>query len=277
MAQHLQRTVLFLFLCITVVIPVHRSHAISLDLLSLSTGSWIVTPPESDRRIKDGEVRNEYALFFNKAVAQGYFTMGAFKGFVSIPVSWTYERQGAGNFREQIWFSDIDAYVGKKHGLFEPRLGLRIPTGYSTKKAYIGSGNVLLLIGLGIYSDLRDSKAFNLSGEIMYRQYIPGGSVQGFSWELSPSIKASIRPKERTNAGAEILATVSKTDWSDTYSVTKVTLVPHLFGEFDLTNRLVAFLKTGYGFDAAKERGDTESTIYTVLSISAGVNIFNLN
>lgn len=243
-----------LTLCILLLPLSSQAQAkLSLDLLSLAAGSWMVTPTDATRT---GE-------YYNKFSVTSYVSFVGLKGFAAIPLAWSIKDHPSAENVDQIWTGNARVYLGKRVGLFEPRIGAVIPTGYSTdfaENAWIGTGNLELLIGVGLNSDLREESKFGLSGELMVEIPLAGtDAIEGFgSWTLAPSAKASYEALERLRVGAEVLSFFSKSyfKWNkegengeyepNDYEL-GFSIVPHLYGEVTLTELLRMTAKFGYG------------------------------
>jgi hypothetical protein len=227
----------------------------SLDLLSVSAGSWIVTPTDHSRATE----------YYNKFSVTSYLTFSGFKGFAAVPLSWSVVDHPKSEMdRDQLWAGNVRLYVGRRLGLLEPRIGAIIPTGYSTdftEHAWIGTGNFEVYFGVGLNPNLREEGKFGLSGELMARVPLPTGEepVEGAaSWSLAPSAKASYQTFENVRIGAEVLSFFSKSYYywnkegkdggyeENDYEL-GFSIVPHLYTEITLSEIIRMTAKVGYG------------------------------
>ncbi len=240
----------------------------NLDLLSLSAGSWIVTPPDDSRA-------SEY---YNKLSITSYLSFSGFKGFAAVPLSWTVIDHPTSS-KDQLWAGNVRLYVGRRLGFLEPRLGAIIPTGYSTdftKDAWIGTGNFELYFGVGLNPNLREEGKFGLSGDLMAQIPIAGeDAVEGpGSWSLAPSAKASYQTLEHVRIGAEVLSFFSNSyyRWNKGKNELGFSIVPHLYTEITLSEIVRMTAKVGYGpgyKNAHNETSFRHSSTTTNLAIAA--------
>lgn len=226
-------------LALTLASPRSPAAAVSVDLVTVGAGSWVYAP--IDLHFYD-------ETWFNKVSVHTYATLGPVKAYAGIPLAWTVDTWADGIDKQQFMLGDLQFYAGHKWGIVEPRLGASVPLGYSTdgSKAWIGSGNVKLRAGVALYADLRESRALNLSGDIMYALYLGNGVAYTGSWDILPNLKASVRPTEDLLVGLEVLGVFGRVRWGDDYYEYTASAVPNLYVEYDF-GRLAPVVKVGFG------------------------------
>ena len=185
----------------------------SLDLVSINTGSWIAFIDNNpDKQIS----------YFNKITTDSYFSFMGLKGYLGLPFLWTVETHYSRNdkvsslTRQTLAPADMNVYIGKKAFFVEPRIGFLFPLFYPTYKAWIGSKNVRLQLGLGLNSNIHETERINISGEIMWQLYISGNKniedalAYPGSWDILPQFKFSVKPNEHWRIGLELLGFIKK-------------------------------------------------------------------
>lgn len=240
-----------------------------IDLVNVSVGSWIHIPV-------DGGFSQE--IWFNKLSTQLYATVGKVKLHAAVPLAWTAETDGNSIRKKQVMFGDLSFYVGRRFGPVEPRLGAKIPLGYSTdleQKAWIGPGSVRLRAGLGMNSSVRETQLFTVSGEVMAGVYLPGGLVLPGSWDVQPSAKLSLRARDRLKFSLEVLGSYAYTKWGEEYLEHSFFVVPNLYGEVQVKS-LAFGAKLGFGpsFKSSPETGDKLVHSSYALNAAVSLNIY---
>ncbi|MBD3392953.1 MAG: hypothetical protein GF418_12680 [Chitinivibrionales bacterium] len=225
-----------------------NAQTLSVDLVTTGAGSWIYIAKDAGSEV----------LYFNKVPVNAYVSFMGFKAFAGIPLLWSVRTKGGAYDNGLVRLADINLYVGRPVGPLEPRLGVKVPTGYRTDRVWIGSRNVKLQAGLGLNSEVREVGRLNAAGEVMFDLYLPGPNALAMwkSWELLPSFKISFRPVERTRIGLELLASVKSVYWAQDWRETTLGTVPNLYGEFALSDRVYLNLKAGAGPTLKKSPDD---------------------
>jgi hypothetical protein len=260
-----------------------------VDLVSINTGSWIVFGDDTpDRQVS----------YFNKLTTDAWFTFAGFKGYASLPFAWTVETRYAMDAklsdltRRAFAPADMNLYLGKKFLFLEPRIGILLPLFYPTDRAWIGSKNVRLQLGVGLNANVHEVEKVNISGEIMWQLYISGNKniedalAYPGSWDLLPAFKFSVKPNDQWRLGLEILGFIKKNHWvwlesREHYEAT-FGAVPNLFVDYDLTEKFNLGLKAGYGPSvkgvfSERTRLSTKNLRYAEnsLNISLNFSIYN--
>ncbi len=161
----------------------------SLGLINLSSGTWAtygeldgfaISPPED-------EVEK---YVFNKLMAVAlYGRLGQYGYHVGLPWQWTVKslREDSEN---RVDPGDLTAYLSRRWGAFDARLGFVMPAGYDTRDGdpWIGQGNRQLLLGAGARKDL---PALGVEGilDVEGAYSLDNGIAKKGSWSLSPVLK----------------------------------------------------------------------------------------
>jgi hypothetical protein len=265
------------------------SKDFSLDLMSINTGSWIAFIDRNpDKQIS----------YFNKITTDSYFSFLGLKGYLGLPFLWTVETHFSQNekvnslTRKTFAPADMSVYIGKKVSLVEPRIGFLFPLFYPTNNAWIGSKNIRLQLGIGLNSNVHETERVNISGEIMWQLYISGNKniedalAYPSSWDMLPQFKFSVKPSDQWRIGIELLGFIKKSYWvwlnNKEYYEATLGVVPNIFADFDITEKINLGLKVGYGPSAKgifkTNSGFNLKDLYyseNSLNISISYNIYN--
>jgi hypothetical protein len=231
-----------------------------VGLVTTGAGSWIAVP-RAPRRSTSA---------FNKLSTTTYLSAAGFDGFVSLPLLWTAvlpsrsTTDAAEPARHRLAPGHLSFYVGRKIGIIEPRLGLKVPLyTIGQEPVWIGSRNTRLVVGAGINSKVREADGLTLSGELMWDIYLnrwpdsyatphhPDNALDR-SWELAPRFKVSYRFNETWKSGLEILSTVKHVFYDawlpeGVYEL-GVNVTPNLFGELYISPEVALTAKAGFGW-----------------------------
>jgi hypothetical protein len=153
----------------------------AMDYLTLSAGTWIVT---NDNTGMIG--KNSY--FQSLKITCGYH-IGKMKGTISIPIAFTTEKY-ADSLRYAVYPGNQELTFGIRVYNVSPRIGIVFPLGYPVRgTAWIGSGNIKLLLGsgfkIGEYFNKKISVGGDFSSSICLTDTADGarfgrGSVSGY-------------------------------------------------------------------------------------------------
>ncbi len=171
---------------------------------------------------------------------------------------------------------DFTFYLGKSLGPLEPRVGMDLPLGYPTirdgAKAWTGSKNYNLLLGLGFFGGEFFNKRLSIGGEVMGRIYLNGldksALIENGSYKVYISTKLSAKLFKKGSAGVELFTeykNYKNTDWTQYYTDPKFnsfSLLPILFFGFQPTSKTEIAFKFGLGRDIVNDYlGKNHSTI----------------
>lgn len=221
-----------------------------IDLSVLSLGTWITTNDNTGGDSKDS--------YFNTAKLSVYYHLWKIKGYVGLPVTLTLEDY-ANRTLYAFYPADAELYVGTSLGRVEPRLGVSFPMGYPTDDtiAWIGSGNVKLLAGLGFNLGALFDGRLSFGGEYLGRLYVSdttgGARIGQWSTGMYLSVKGAYTFSDTFKAGLELFPTFSwytYTDWGDN-GYGSAGLLPLLFASLQPHPRIEVSLKAGYGFSVS--------------------------
>lgn len=220
----------------------------SFDQLTVAPSTWIVK-----RETDSGK-----PLFFNKVAVDGYFSLGAVKLFVGLPLAFSLDPE---NDKQQLGLGDIQVYGGIPLGAFEPRIGLISPGVYSTQssKAWIGSQDLKLGIG-GAYKPHRSkTMGFLFSLESLFYFYVSQkfGLGERGSWEIPSIVKGSYYFSSGAKVHLETLFTVSSIlwEWTTPQRAIGITVVPTVSASKKVSSLIELGCKAGMGPGWSKIEG----------------------
>ncbi|MBD3240133.1 MAG: hypothetical protein GF331_06065 [Chitinivibrionales bacterium] len=238
-----------------------------VDLSVLSLGTWITTNDNTGGDSKDS--------YFNTVKLSLYYHVWKIKGYVGLPVTLTLEDY-EDKTKYAFYPADAALYVGTSLGRVEPRIGLSFPMGYPTDDtiAWIGSGNVKLLAGLGFNLGSCCNDRLSFGGEYLGRIYLSdttsGARIGRWSTGMYLSVKGAYRFSDRIKAGLELFPTFSwftYTDWGE-HGYGSAGLLPLLFASLQPNPRIEISVKAGYGFSIS---GTEWERTQAVISGSVGL------
>ncbi len=163
----------------------------SLGLISLSSGSWAAYGELDGFEISpyEGEIEK---YVFNKLLAVSlYGGLGRYGYHIGLPWQWTVKSLPEGSVN-RIDPGDLTAYLSKRWGLYNARLGFSLPAGYDSRNGdpWIGQGNRQLVLGTAARLPLTllgSGAGGALEADGSYS--LDDGLAKRGSFSLSPSVK----------------------------------------------------------------------------------------
>lgn len=255
-----------------------------LGLLVLSAGTWVSYgnlhgfSPEGYRSPIE---RYE----FNKIVSAAcYGTVFGLPAYLGLPIQWTANRLSGGDVH-RVAPGDLEAYLGKRLGRLEGRLGLIVPAGYdrgfehtrpeSKGKAgnpWIGPGNVQVTLGAAANPNLtRYSERWEASGEAKWALALDDGIAKAGTWGFFPSAKVSFRPVPEWKPGLELSGHWKSQHWGRGVDLQEAFArdadwsagaVATLFLERYLSSRLALGAKAGHSLWGYHGDASYNATLY---------------
>ena len=250
----------------TIAAPVRAGKA-GIDMVITSLSTWITTDDASTGTGKDS--------YFNSAKLSAYYHVGRLRGYVGIPATLALEVYPH-EVKYALYPADLTAYVGRKLGPLEPRIGLGVPLGYPAHDtlAWTGTNTIKLLAGLGYRLGSFAEKRVSVGGEYLVRVSLTdtagGGRVGRGSTSMYATVGAKVRLTAAWSCKLEIFPYYSyytDVDWgAHSFGV-----VPGVGIGYQPTSRVEFGAKAGFGFGRSGEDPANRSNVITG---SVGLNLY---
>ncbi len=241
--QKLSNSIVTVSLLITLSNSISATPSGKFDYLSLSLGTWIVTNDNTGASGKNS--------FFQSARIFTAYHIGPVKGSISIPLAFTLE-----NYPDRLLYAvypgNQEMTFGISIGNIQPRVGISFPLGYPVRgTAWIGSGNINALMGMGFRAKTFHNKKISLGGELLTRISLTDtsdgarfgrGSMSGYL-----SIKSGIAFQKWNFAGGLFLSGSYHpyTDWGGREQ--GAAIVPTISVKRQLSKKMGLSIKGGAG------------------------------
>lgn len=260
------RLIAWLIAVVMLPIPVSAGKA-GVDMVITSVGTWITTNDAAT-----GAGKNSY---FTTAKLSMYYHAGWLKGYVGVPATLALEVY-PDVVKYALYPADLDAYVGRKLGPVEPRIGMGVPLGYPAHDtlAWTGTNTIKLLVGLGYRLGTFADKRVSVGGEYLLRVSLTdtanGGRVGRGSTAMYAVVNAKVRLSSAWACTIELFPYYSyytDVDWgSHSFGV-----VPGLGLSYRPTSRLKLGAKAGFGFGGSGIDLENRSKVITG---SVGLDVY---
>lgn len=274
------RLLILIITCFTLFTRTYGEGGSGIDMLIFSVSTWGTT----NSTLGGGDTKDSY---FHSFKADVYYHLGWMKGYVGFPLTLTLEYPENSNDVYYAFYPiDFSFYVGKSFGNLEPRVGMDIPMGYPTSnekaKAWTGSKNYNLILGLGFNGGEHFNKRLSIGGEIMGRLYLnsleQSALIENGSYKVYLAAKATVKLSKKWSSGLELFTEYKwyrNTDWTRIYpdpEFNSYGILPILFAGFQPTPKTEIALKAGLGREINNDF--TGRSYSTIIFGALGFNVY---